>query len=221
MSADLPPEPARTDSEYRPLSRREFLQNGLAGTEAVAVGLGLLPRIALAALTVTPTADSEVPTAFAPTEQEARRRFRRLLTDRDRYEGDTLGAMERTFRFYMTTTGSRACRRTRTSPRTSSSSSARSSGSWRASPHLPPRRTFRGCSSVATASSGSRFLRRHDNGKSPLELAGADLQGLDWPLVPSSAVRPPLQHSSGCCQHLTKPLELTNTFGLHDLVLSC
>jgi hypothetical protein len=67
MSADLPPEPGLTDSQDRPISRREFFQNGLVGTGAVAVGLGLLPRIALAGKSVTPTAgefDSEVPTAW-------------------------------------------------------------------------------------------------------------------------------------------------------------
>ncbi|MGH2660098.1 MAG: transposase [Actinomycetota bacterium] len=122
---------------------------------------------------------------FAPTEEEARRRYRALLADRDRYEGlgrgDTLGAMERSFDLYMTH------HRVDDMP-------ADANITENVVKQLGKKlRLMEGFASLESAERFSRLLvgcyrfkrftdscRRDDNGKSPLQLAGVDTEGTDW-----------------------------------------
>lgn len=122
---------------------------------------------------------------FASTEKEARRLFRALLADRDRYDGlgrtDTLAAMERSFELYMT---------------------HHRVGGMPADANITENvikqlgkklRLMEGFASLESAERFSRLLvgcyrfkrftdscRRKDNGKSPLQLAGVDTNGTDW-----------------------------------------
>jgi len=129
---------------------------------------------------------------FAPTEEQARRRFRDLLGDRDRYEGlgrrDTLGAMERSFDLYMTH------HRVEGMP-------ADTNITENVIKQLGKKpRLMEGFASLESAERFSRLLvgcyrfkqftdsyRKGHNGRAPLELAGVDLRGQDWL---SSLLRP-------------------------------
>jgi transposase-like protein len=122
---------------------------------------------------------------FAPTEEEARRLFRALLEDRGRYEGlgrsDTIGAMERSFGLYMTH------HRVEGMP-------ADANITENVIKQLGKKlRLMEGFASLGSAERFSRLLvgcyrfkrftdscRRDGNGKSPLQLAGVDTEGLDW-----------------------------------------
>ena len=123
---------------------------------------------------------------FAPTEDEARRVFGELLADRDRYDGlgrrDTLGAMERTLGLYLTH------HRVEGMP-------ADANVTENVIKQLGKKlRLMEGFASLASAERFSRLLvgcyrfkrftdstrRRDGNGKSPLQLAGADTGGIDW-----------------------------------------
>lgn len=123
---------------------------------------------------------------FAPTEEEARRRFHVLLADRDRYEGlgrrDTLGAMGRTLDLYLTH------HRVEGMP---SDANVTENVIKQLGKKL---RLMEGFASLESAERFSRLLvgcyrfkrftdcarRREGNGKSPLQLAGADIEGTDW-----------------------------------------
>lgn len=122
---------------------------------------------------------------FAGTEGEARRLFRALLADRDRYEGlgrsDTIGAMERTFDLYMTH------HRAEGMP-------ADANVTENVIKQLGKKpRLMEGFATLESAERFSRLLvgcyrfkqftdscRPACNGKAPLELAGVDLNGQDW-----------------------------------------
>lgn len=121
---------------------------------------------------------------FAPTEERAGRLFRRLLVDRDRYEGlgrrDTLGAMERTLDLYMTH------HRVEGMP-------ADTNITENVIKQLGKKlRLMEGFASLESADRFSRLLVgcyrfkrftdscRHDNGRSPLQLAGVETAGTDW-----------------------------------------
>ena len=123
---------------------------------------------------------------FAPTEGEARRLFAALLGDRGRYQSlgrrDTLGAMERTLDLYMTH------HRVDGMP-------ADANVTENVIKQLGKKlRLMEGFASLESAERFSRLLvacyrfkrftdscrRRQENGKSPLQLAGADTEGTDW-----------------------------------------
>lgn len=122
---------------------------------------------------------------FAPTKGEARRLFRALLADRDRYEGlgrsDTIGAMERSFDLYTTH------HRVKGMP---ADANITENVIKQLSKKL---RLMEGFASLESAERFSRLLvgcyrfkqftdscRRDGNGKSPLQLAGVDTEGTDW-----------------------------------------
>lgn len=122
---------------------------------------------------------------FASDDAEARRRLRTLLADRNRYAGlgrrDTLGALARSFELYMTH------HRVNGLP-------ADANITENVIKQLGKK--LRLMEGFATMDSAERFCRlligsyrfkrftdscrRDDNGKSPLELAGIDLAGVDW-----------------------------------------
>lgn len=122
---------------------------------------------------------------FASTEKEARRLFRHLIADRDRYEGlgrgDTLGAMERSFVLYMTH------HRVQGMP-------ADANITENVIKQLGKKpRLMEGFASLESAERFSRLLvgcyrfkqftdscQKTHNGRAPLELAGVDLKGQDW-----------------------------------------
>jgi len=121
---------------------------------------------------------------FAPTEERARRLFRGLLADRGRYEGlgrrDTLGAMERSFERYMTH------HRIEGMP-------ADTNITENVIKQLGKKlRLMEGFASLESAERFSRLLVgcyrfkrftdscRHDNGRSPLQMAGVETDGTGW-----------------------------------------
>jgi len=121
---------------------------------------------------------------FASTEGRARRLFRGLLADRDRYEGlgrrDTLGAMERSFERYMTH------HRVEGMP-------ADTNITENVIKQLGKKlRLMEGFASLESAERFSRLLVgcyrfkrftdscRRDNGKSPLQMAGVETDGTEW-----------------------------------------
>lgn len=122
---------------------------------------------------------------FAPQEAVARRRLRALLRDRDRYEGlgrrDTLAALEKSFELYMTH------HRVEGLP-------ADANITENVIKQLGKKlRLMEGFATLESAERFSHLLvgcyrfkqftdscRRDDNGKSPLQLAGVDTQGIDW-----------------------------------------
>lgn len=122
---------------------------------------------------------------FATTKEEARRLFRDLLGERTRYEGlgrgDTIGAMERSFELYMTH------HRVQGMP-------ADANITENVIKQLGKKlRLMEGFASLESAERFSRLLvgcyrfkrftdscRRDGNGKSPLQLAGVDTEGIDW-----------------------------------------
>jgi len=122
---------------------------------------------------------------FAPTEREARRLFRALLADRDRYEGlgrrDVLSSMERTFDLYMTH------HRVEGIP-------ADANVTENVIKQLGKKpRLMEGFASMESAERFSRLLvgcyrfkqftdscQKTRNGQAPLELAGVDLRDQNW-----------------------------------------
>ncbi|MGH2657671.1 MAG: transposase [Actinomycetota bacterium] len=122
---------------------------------------------------------------FAPTEEEARRLFGALLRDRDRYENlgrtDTLGPMERNFGLYMT-------------HHRVEGMLADANITENVIKQLGKKpRLMEGFASLESAERYVRLLvgcyrfkqftdsyRKGHNGRAPLELAGADLEGQDW-----------------------------------------
>jgi hypothetical protein len=122
---------------------------------------------------------------FAPTELEARRRLDALITDRDRYRAlsrrNVVGALEKSFELYMTH------HRVEGMP-------ADANITENVIKQLGKKlRLMEGFATMESAERFSRLLvgcyrfkrftdscRRDDNGKSPLELAGVDLEGIDW-----------------------------------------
>lgn len=122
---------------------------------------------------------------FGPDPAEARRRLDALLADRARYKGlgrrDTLGALERSFELYMTHYRV---------PGLPADANITENVIKQLGKKL---RLMEGFATMESAERFSRLLigcyrfkrftdscRSDDNGKSPLELAGVDLTGVDW-----------------------------------------